>query len=49
MNQLKMKTLNDRLKTQYAELQTCKTKAEIRCVKQAMADTERQINEANAE
>lgn len=42
-NALATKTLRARLSSQAAELTTCTTAAMTRCVKQAIADTERQI------
>ena len=40
-----MRTLNARLVAQRAEYATCKTAAERNCLKQAMADTRRQMRE----
>jgi len=40
-----IKTLRLRLQAQTAELATCRTPAEVRCVKEAIADTERQLTE----
>jgi hypothetical protein len=40
-----LKTLRLRLAAQQEELATCDTAAKVRCVKQAIADTERQLTE----
>ncbi len=42
---LALKTLRQRLTSQARELETCTTAAQTRCVKQAIADTERQLTE----
>lgn len=44
-----LKTLRQRLDTESAELETCTTAAQTRCVKQAIADTERQMAELGAQ
>jgi hypothetical protein len=42
-NALTLRTLNNRLATQRAELATCTTAAMTRCVEEAIADTRRQM------
>jgi hypothetical protein len=44
-NALALRTLNNRLATQRAELETCTTAAMRRCVEQACEDTRRQMRE----
>ena len=43
-----LKTLTTRLASQRAELETCTTAAMVRCVKEAIADTGRQLTEAGS-
>lgn len=40
-----LRTLNHRLDTQRDELGTCTTAAMVRCLKQALADTRRQMRQ----